>query len=320
MLRIGIISAATFGTPGTERQPGSSHGTGFASAINGWDESVAPEWPAVPKTSRQFHRTERRVEGARIVRVWDPQRRWAEVYARLFGIPTVCDTPEEACEDVDAVITIDDGSREQWRYAVHPVQRGLPVFTDKPLAMTARDARSLVELARSTGSRLMSASALRFVPDVVALPERVVEIGPVHVASAAGGVDLVYYGVHALTMVQAALGPGIRSATNIGRGDTNIVRFTPSADADIVLLLAERGRMFSGYQVNLYGEAGWITLTPDLTNLYSYLMEAFVGYARGGEEPYPVEWELEIIAALEAARRSKDEGGREVTLAEVLEA
>ena len=319
MLRIGLISAATFGTPGTERMPGSSHGTGFASAINGWDEAVAPEWPAVPKTSRQFHRTTRRVDGARIERVWDPHREWAEVYARLFGIPIVCATPEEACEDVDAVITIDDGSREQWRYAVHPVQRGLPVFTDKPLAMTARDARSLVELARSTGSRLMSSSALRFAPDVVALPGRVAEIGPVHVASAAGGVDLVYYGVHAMTMVQAALGPGIEAATNIGRGDTNIVRFRPRADADIVLLLAERGRMFSGYQVNLYGESGWITLTPDLTNCYSYLMEAFVNYASGGEEPYPVEWELELIAALEAGKRSLAEGGREVTLAEVLD-
>jgi hypothetical protein len=318
MLRIGIISAATFGTPGTERLPGSSHGTGFASAINGWDEAVAAEWPAVPKTSRQFHRTARRVDGARIERVWDPQREWAEVYARLFGIPIVCATPEEACEDVDAVITIDDCSREQWQYALHAVQRGLPVFTDKPLAMTARDARSLVELARATGSRLMSASALRFVPDVVALPERVAEIGPVHVASAAGGVDLVYYGVHPMTMIQAALGPGIRSATNIGRGDTNIVRFRQSADADIVLLLGERGRMFSGYQANFYGEAGWLTLTPDLTNLYSYLMEAFVGYAGGGPEPYPVEWELELIAALEAGKRSLAESGREVTLDEVL--
>ena len=319
MLKIGLISAATFGTPGSERLPGSSHGTGFASAINGWDESVAPEWPAVPKTSRQFHRTTRRVEGARIERVWDPHREWAEVFARLFGIPIVCATPEEACEDVDAVITIDDGSREQWRYAVHPVQRGLPVFTDKPLAMTAREARSLVELARSTGSRLMSSSALRFVPDVVALPGRVAEIGPVHVASAAGGVDLVYYGVHALTMIQAALGPGIEAATNIGRGDTNIVRYGHRADADVVLLLGEQGRMFSGYQVNLYGESGWITLTPDLTNCYSYLMETFVGYASGGDEAYPVEWELELIAALEAGKRSLAEGGREVTLAEVLE-
>ena len=318
MLRIGLISAATFGTPGQSDCRGSSHGTGFASAINGWDEAVAPDWPAVPKTSRQFHRTTRRVEGARIERVWDPHREWAEGFARLFRIPIVCDTPEEACEDVDAVITIDDGSREQWRHAVHPVRQGLPVFTDKPLAMTARDARSLVELARSTGSRLMSSSALRFVPDVLALPERATEIGPIHVASAAGGVDLVYYGVHALSMVQAALGPGIVSAANVGRGDTNIVRFRHRADADVVLLLGERGRMFSGYQLNLYGERAWLTLTPDMTNLYSYLMEAFVRYASGGEEPYPIEWELELIAALDAGKRSLAEGGREVTLAEAL--
>jgi len=316
MLRVGLISAATFGAPGTERMPGSSHGTGFATALNGYDESVLPQWPAVPKTARQFHATSRRVAGAQVTRVWDPHREWAEVYARLCRIPKVCDTPEEACEDVDAVVTIDDGSREQWRHAVHPIRMGLPVFTDKPLAMSARQARELAELARSTGARLMSSSAIRYAPDIAGLPERVKPLGPVHVVEVAGGVDLVYYGVHVLTMAQTVLGPGIESVLNVGRGDTNIVRMRHRNDADIVLLLGANGRMASRYHVNVYGEQDWLTVTPDLTNLYSYLMEAFVRHATG-DAPFPIEHELEIIAALDAGRRSLAEG-REVTLAEVL--
>ena len=317
MLRLGLISAATFGTPGSERMPGSSHGTGCARAVNGNHASGLPAGPAVPRPARQCVAPGRPVAGARVTRVWDPHREWAEVYARLCRIPTVCATPEEACEDVDAVLTIDDGSREQWRYAVHPIRMGLPVFTDKPLAMSARQARELAELARSTGARLMSSSALRFVPDIAGLRERARSLGPIHVVSVAGGVDLVYYGVHALSMAQAVLGPGLTSVVNVGRGDTNIVRMRHRDDADVGLLLGERGRMHSSYQVNLYGEAGWLTLTPDLANLYSYLMEAFVNYAITGEEPYPVEDEVENIAALEAGRRSLAEG-REVTLAEVL--
>jgi predicted dehydrogenase len=185
------------------------------------------------------------------------------------------------------------------------------------MAMSARDARDLARLARSTGSRLMSSSALRFVPDITGLRDRAAALGPVHVVEVAGGVDLVYYGVHALTMAQAVLGPGIESVLNVGHGDTNIVRMRHRADADIVLVLGAGGRMASRYHANLYGENEWLTVTPDLTNLYSYLMEAFVRYATTGEEPYPVEDEVEIIAALDAGRRSLAEG-REVSIAEML--
>jgi predicted dehydrogenase len=59
-------------------------------------------------------------------------------------------------------------------------------------------------------------------------------------------------------------------------------------------------------------------VTPNLADLYSYLLEAFVAYVQTGIEPYPIEEEVELVAALEAGKRSLKEG-REVTLAEVLQ-
>jgi len=76
--------------------------------------------------------------------------------------------------------------------------------------------------------------------------------------------------------------------------------------------------MTAGYQINLYGQKGWRTLKPDLTNLYAYLLEAFMEYLRTGVEPYPIEQEVELIAVLEAGKRSL-KLGREVTIQEVLE-
>jgi predicted dehydrogenase len=82
-------------------------------------------------------------------------------------------------------------------------------------------------------------------------------------------------------------------------------------------MVAEKEAMRAGYQINLYGTKGWRSVTPDLTNLYAYLLEAFMDLVITGKESVPVEEEVEVIAALEAAKRSLALG-REVPLSEVL--
>lgn len=58
-------------------------------------------------------------------------------------------------------------------------------------------------------------------------------------------------------------------------------------------------------------------MVPDLADLYYYLQEQFISLLTTGMEPVPVEEEVEVIAVLEAGKRSLAEG-REVTVAEVL--
>ena len=311
-LKLGLISAASSGADGAPRASGSHHGTAFATTFNGWDEPKARECRGT------FIRSGKRLEGARVVRLWDPLREAADRLAAACSIEKVCATPEEACEGVDAVLLIDDGSGEQWKHAAHPLRKGVPVFCDKPLAMTAKLARDTATLARSTGTKFMSASALRFVPDIVKLRGELGQIGPVHLASAACGNELVYYGIHALSMIYAVLGGGAVSCLNTGQTGLNIVRARFADNRDVVLMVGEKERMSAGYQINLYGKKGWRTVKPDLTNLYAYLLEAFLEYLRTGVEPYPIEQEVELIAVLEAGKRSLKEG-REVTIKEVLE-
>lgn len=58
-------------------------------------------------------------------------------------------------------------------------------------------------------------------------------------------------------------------------------------------------------------------MQPDLANLHVYLLDAFLEYLRTGVEPYPIEQEAELIAVLDAGKRSLQER-REVTIKEVL--
>jgi predicted dehydrogenase len=311
MLKLGLVSGASYGYGGAARASGSNHGTAFATAFNGWDDAAAKEYQGT------FVRSRRKLDAARVTRIWDPLREPAERLARACAIEKVCATPEEACEGVDAVLLVDDGSGEQWKYAAHPLGKGVPVFCDKPLAMTARQARDVAKLARSSGTKFMSASSLRFVPDILKLRAELPGIGPVYLATAACGNELVYYGIHALSMAAAVLGGGAVSCLNAGQPGVNIVRARYADHRDVVLLVGEKEWMSAGYQINLYGQKGWRTLKPDLADLYSHLLEAFLEYLRTGKELYPIEEEVEVIAVLEAGKRSLKEG-REVTIREVL--
>jgi len=312
-LRLALVSAATYGRPGSERTRGSNHGTAFATIFNGYDEEKAAAMEGT------FIKSQRRIEGARVVKVWDQDQGAAAALAAACGIETVAATPEECSEGVDAAILIDDGSGEQWRYAESPLRAGVPVFCDKPLAMNARDAAAMARLVRETGTPFLSASSLRFVPDITALRAEVEadEIGPVRLVTVSGPGDLVYYGIHALSMAYGVLGGGVRSVHNVGRPGAHLVRLRHGEDCDILLTVADRERLRTGFQIQLHGEKGTRSVQPDLKDLYVYLLEAFLQQLATGEEPVPVEEEAELIAALEAGERSL-ELGREVELEELV--
>lgn len=312
MLKIGLVSAATYGYMGAPRTPGSHHGTAFAAMFNGYDEGKKDryEWT--------FITTDKRIEDARVVKVWDPIAAWAARLADVCSIPEVCGSPEECADGVDAVIIIDDGSRDHHRYAVTPLKRGIPTFCDKPLAMTARKAKQIADLAAETGTPFMSASSLRYVPDILALREEVADLGNISLVTTVCGYELVYYGIHALSMAYAVLGRGAVSCMNVGRPGRDIVRVRFSTGTDVMLMVAEPEYMQAGYQIGVYGEKGWRMVQPDLTELYWHLMVAFMKFVREGEVSVPVGEEVEVIAALEAGKRSLDEG-REVALKEVLD-
>ena len=317
MIKIGLVSAATYGPSfrglKVERTPGSFHGTAFASTFNGYDEAKSKQWQWT------FAASQKRLDGCKVVKVWDPHIEWAERLAEVCSIAEVCETPEQCCAGMDAVVIIDDGSGEHCKYAVYPLKQGIPTFCDKPLAMTAKRAAEIASLVRETGTPFMSASSLRFVPDIIALRDEVAAgaLGDVHLVTTCCGNELVYYGIHALSMYSGVFGGGAVSCVNVGQPDRNIVRVRFENGRDLVVIVAEGEYMRAGYNINIYGKSDWRTLRPNLDSLYYYLLEKFIEQVRTGEESVPVEDEVEVIATLEAGKRSLLEN-REVSVAEVL--
>lgn len=91
------------------------------------------------------------------------------------------------------------------------VAHGVPVFVDKPMAGTAGELRELAALADGPG-RIDGGSALRVAPEAVALRES--GHRPDLVAVGCAGHPF-YYGVHAVALATAVLGPGLVAARGL---------------------------------------------------------------------------------------------------------
>lgn len=310
MLRLALLSAATYGQD--EPTIGSHHGTAFSTAFNGYDEAKADAMEGT------FIRAGVRLEGATIVKVWDRNRAAAEKLADCCHIPEVIDRPEDAVGDVDAVVVVDDGSMTQYRWAIPALEAGLPTFIDKPLAMTAREAGAVLKLAAEHGAKVMSASSLRYVPDIQQAKAEAAALEGIPLATTICGNDLIYYGIHALEMAYEVLGAGAESVLNVGKPGRALCRVRLKSGTDLMLMVGEREYMRAGYQLCLHGLKGWKTVAPNLTNLYVYLMERFVAMASGGEQPLTNAVMHEVIAVLEAGKRSLEAGGKEIMVADMM--
>ena len=283
------------------------HGKYFGHMFNGcadralWDEHGFGGDPAA----------RRRIEEARVVKVWDETREDAETLARVVGIEHVCDEVAECGTEVDGILIADDCTCKHYRHADALWDCGLPMFIDKPLAGTIEEAEAVVAKAEAHGVPIFSASGLQYTREIPEAMAAAGELGQILTAVAASPNELVFYGIHGLAMLWQLYGPGIESVQNIGEGDLDLVKYRWRDGHVGIQLGLEGGR--PGWKLTVFGEKGRLDIaTGDADHFYWRVMSQFVEMIETGAQPLTNEQMLEIIRALCLAKKSKALGTGEV--------
>ena len=266
------------------------------------------------------------VDGARVVaaypgtsRITDPARVGEYLTAlRAAGVELVA-RPEDLLGRVDAVLIESNEGAVHRKHAMPFIEAGRPVFVDKPLASTTADARALVELAAKRGVPLLSASSLRFAPEVRQVRMNEAELGRLLGADVFSPATLhphnpglFHYGVHGVEMLYALLGVGCREVSCAFHESGEVVTGRWS-DGRIGVLRGLRGGA-RGYGLTAYGERAIRQATVDQTYLYRDLVAVIVPVLEGAPSPVSPEELIEVVAFQEAALASAKAGGRPITL------
>jgi predicted dehydrogenase len=220
----------------------------------------------------------------------------------------------EMCRNVDAVLLESVDGRVHLSQVRAVIAAHKPVFIDKPLASTLEDAREIDRLAHAAGVPWFSSSSLRFG-----------EIAETMKFADASGVEtwgpgplephhqleLAWYAIHPIELLYSLMGPGCEEVSRT---------YTP--DADVIVGRWKDGRIGTVRALRPYSDYGAVVFRPKQilespsrpADSYRPLLVEVMKFFETGQPPVPNQETLEIFAFMDAAQRSKDEGGKPLRL------
>lgn len=86
---------------------------------------------------------------------------FAEEMNSRFGVQ-IAERPEQVAEQCDAVLLLSADGRVHAKLFEAIVPYGKPIFIDKPLALSMKEAAAIAKLAEQWSVPIMSSSALRY--------------------------------------------------------------------------------------------------------------------------------------------------------------
>ncbi|HIE51373.1 MAG TPA: Gfo/Idh/MocA family oxidoreductase [Armatimonadetes bacterium] len=236
-----------------------------------------------------------------------------------YGVELV-DRPEDLLGQVDAVfVESQDGSVHLER-ARPFLKAGLPTFVDKPFVCSLADAQEMARLAREHNAPLFSSSSLRYALEVQDVLARREEIGKIVGADAYSPASLhprnpglFHYGIHAVETLYALMGPGCEEVWCIFE-----------EGAEVVVGRWQEGRIGTvrgtrtgahSYGFTAFGEKKVVPATISTAYIYRELLKRVVEMFQTGKPPLDIAETIEIVAFIEAAKQSAENGGVKVPLA-----
>jgi predicted dehydrogenase len=247
------------------------------------------------------------MEGVRVTAVYDHGDVWPAGYAERFaqehGARAV-GKPEDMVGEVDGVMVVGTNWDRHLERARIFLEAGVATFVDKVVVGRVRDGIGLMEAAQRGRAPLMGGSSLRYAVEVAALREQLAPQGGALTAWACGPGDFFNYGIHAVEMLQGAIGGGIRSVRFVGEHGPALFAVNYDDGKVAVLQLHTPG----GFRVTVCGSKGSASTDVDAGPCYQQMLTRFVEMVRTGEPPTPFAESLEAVKVLLAARRARATG------------
>lgn len=189
---------------------------------------------------------------------------------------------------------------------------GVPVFIDKPLTVSASEAREIAQIAEDKNVRVTSASAIRFAEAFTQAQMKGGEepvlgadvFGPMMIVEGCPG--YFWYGIHSAEMLFAAMGAGCREVLVAGEESHDVILGRwPGGRLGTVRGNRAGNTSFGG---TLHRKTGSLAfdVSTGVKPFYASLLERVIPFLAGEGELVPLTEMVEVISFLEAANRSRE--------------
>jgi predicted dehydrogenase len=304
-LRLGVIGLSE----------GNGHPFSWSAIVNGeYDREVmaACGYPVIPQYLGA-NADLLGVDGARVTAVWTQDRELSAKIARATNIDSVAERMEDLIGRVDAVLLTRDDPENHVAMARPFLEAGIPIFIDKPLAITLEDL-DFFRRHHAAGKLLMSCSSMRYSTELRAVKSELAALGRIELVTAVGKKDWIKYGVHMLEAVFALLDDPKATA----------VRHTGESHRDVVQVEFDGGPAVSmhlfydivpTFQISVFGTQGWRLIEmKNYFEMFRHNLSEFVRSVREGRSRLEFARTENIVRTLIAANESLQRGGEKINI------
>lgn len=303
MIKLGIIGMS----------PGNAHPYSWAAIINGCfdaKEITGAGYPAVTDYLNA-NRDTLGINDARVTHIWTQERKISESIARSAGIDTLSSSLKQMAGSVDAVLLTRDDPENHIAMARPFIDAGIPVFIDKPLAVTKKELEWFSGKTAS-GRNIMSCSSMRYANECRTVKSELPAIGKIELVTATGKKDWIKYGVHMIEAVSSLLDDpkpvAVRNSGKAGK-DTVCIEYDNGTQVVINIFMD----ISSTFQISVYGQTGWKFI--DIRNSYAMFRDTIIEFLKSvhaGRPGLSSKITENIIKTLIAGKESLDRGGKTV--------
>lgn len=294
-LRLGVIGSSA----------GNGHPFSWAAICNGYDRAAMAScpYPGIPAYLAQRRFPEDRLDGVSVTHVWTQDAAEARHIAAASLIPHVVAAPEDMIGAVDGLLLARDDAENHARFALPFLAAGLPVYIDKPLALT-RVAADRILAAESYPGQIFTGTAVIWAAEMKPSAEEAARIGRIrHIR----GVTPKYWDTYAVHVIEPALqllelsrAPDDVVAT--GQGTERLISAVWQAEG-VSAQFAALGSLSAPIGLTVHGESGFAHLTfADSFTAFRTALAQFRDGVRNRERRFDLARTLAVTDIIERGR------------------
>lgn len=293
-LKLGVIGLSA----------GNGHPYSWSAIFNGYDP-VSMEtcgFPMIPRYLEKQQFPKDAITEAKVTHVWAQDKAISSHIAKAALIGNVVGHYTDMIGEVDGVLLARDDAETHYEFAAPFLEAHIPVYIDKPLALTVAEARRLLDLQQYPG-QLFSCSALRFAQEFQLSDAERSQIGHLRHIQAIVPKDWDKYAVHVIEplLLLASERGTVERIQAWRKGDATTVAVAYSGDFQAQV--SALGSSQAPLALRVIGEIGWkdLIFQDPFPAFKAALFEFVQGIIHRNERIHP-DFMLEVVGIIEAGR------------------
>lgn len=295
-IRLGVIGMSD----------GNGHPYSWAAIFNGYEPVIMEKcgFPMIPRYLEKQNFPADRIPDVQVSHVWTQDPHLSQHIAKATYIAHVVDRAEDLLGKVDGILLARDDAENHLQMARPFLEAGLPVYVDKPLALSLREAKKILNCSKSP-NQIFSCSAFKFAPELVRFAQTKHKIGKIKMIHAFTPKDWDRYAVHGIDPALELMperGP-VRKTQVWRSEDRSVLRVL--FQNDLELSVQTCGQSKSPIALRIFGSEDWcdIIFTQTFQAFRNTLCE-FVQGIRLRKTKTQARSILSVIELIERGRKS----------------